>query len=298
MSCTVPGPGLSVCGRAVLVWPWRRHAPTCRVCVLGDRCSSAWLPCSSPTRCLCSTAARGEPAGLGEHLAPTRRLWGASGGRTNPRRGSRVPPALGGREEPHGRPTAARQAGRRRSAGGLAGLFSATEEALRRLINSTPCVNTSKHRVPKAQARPASHPLRLPRRGDVTVVTAHVCRSARRDRRPDPASQSSQDLLPESVSTCRPSLPCGVSLGSRLTSSSLDPYKSPAGLAVGGCLSSASPPPPPQHRDRALEVQACPVFASDRTVHMGRLRVCNTGTPTTGAQCWVHRGRAPRMLKY
>ena len=157
-------------------------------------------------------------------------------------------------EEPGHRPTAAPpQQGRRHAAGGLAGLFSATEEALRHLINSTPCVNTSKHRVPKAQTCPSSRPLWLPPRGDVTVVTAHVCLSACGDHRPSSAIKSPQGLLPESVSTCGPSSPWGISSGSGLTSSSLGPYKSLMGLGVGGCLFSAPLPPAPQHRDQTLK---------------------------------------------
>lgn len=85
-----------------------------------------------------------------------------------------MPPALGDGRNPTN--VAPLQQGRQ--AGALLearlDLFSATEEALRHLINSTPYVNTSKHRVPKAEACPASNSLWLPPHGNARAVTAHV----------------------------------------------------------------------------------------------------------------------------
>ena len=89
--------------------------------------------------------------------------------------------------------------------GAWLGLFSATEKAPRHLINSTPYVNISKHRVPKAEASPASHPLRLPLLGDVAVGPARVCLSACQEGFGGSAVAAAWDLLPKSVSS--PHLP-------------------------------------------------------------------------------------------
>lgn len=89
--------------------------------------------------------------------------------------------------------------------GAWLGLFSATEKAPRHLINSTPYVNISKHRVPKAEASPASHPLWLPLLGDVAVGPARVCLSACQEGFGGSAVAAAWDLLPKSVSS--PHLP-------------------------------------------------------------------------------------------
>ena len=99
---------------------------------------------------------------------------------------------------------------RQRQAGGTLlgawlGLFSATEKAPRHLINSTLYVNISKHRVPKAEASPASHPLRLPLLGDIAVGPARVCLSACQEGLGGSAVAAPRDLLPKSVSS--PHLP-------------------------------------------------------------------------------------------
>lgn len=113
---------------------------------------------------------------------------------------------------------------RQRQAGGTLlgawlGLFSATEKAPRHLINSTPYVNISKHRVPKAEASPASHPLRLPLLGDIAVGPARVCLSACQEGFGGSAAAAPWDLLPKSVSS--PHLPTLAPA----SSAGLDPCK-------------------------------------------------------------------------
>ena len=94
-----------------------------------------------------------------------------------------MPPAPCSLDRSDRRPLHNSKAGRQASTplGAWLGLFSATEEALQHLINSTPYVHTSTHRVPKAEACPASQPLRLLPRADVTVATAPVCLPARQN---------------------------------------------------------------------------------------------------------------------
>ena len=89
--------------------------------------------------------------------------------------------------------------------GAWLGLFSATKKAPWHLINSTLYVNISKHRVPKAEASPASHPLRLPLLRDIAVGPARVCLSACQEGLGGSAVAAPRDLLPKSVSS--PHLP-------------------------------------------------------------------------------------------
>lgn len=111
------------------------------------------------------------------HLALTCCLWGGSGTHVNPHGVSYMCLRLGKLAETRQTPASLQQ-GRQAGAllGAWLGLFSATEEALQHLINSTPYVNTSKHRVPKAEAYPALHPppLQLPLLWEITAVTTYV----------------------------------------------------------------------------------------------------------------------------
>ena len=126
-------------------------------------------PCESGcvTRCLGPerSGASKPRAPQGSPLPPDRRLRGlgglcAGGGHLAPSK----PLPVGSEWRPHeSRAAAGRDRPRCWGPGWV--IFS-HGGGPRRLINSTPCANTSSHAVPKAPA-PASHPLRLPPRGDV-----------------------------------------------------------------------------------------------------------------------------------
>lgn len=119
--------------------------------------------------------------------------------------------------------------------GAWLGLFSATEKAPRHLINSTLYVNISKHRVPKAEASPASHPLRLPLLGDIAVGPARVCLSACQEGLGGSAVAAPRDLLPKSVSS--PHLPTLVS-ASQCWPRSLQSLRGGVGVGCFGDLCS------------------------------------------------------------
>lgn len=112
--------------------------------------------------------------------------------------------------------------------GAWLGLFSATEEALQHLINSTPYVNTSKHRVPKAEACPASHPLGLLPRAGTSLWGPPKCACV--------PARTISSILPSHLlgsaaksASSHPPPPCGISPGSGLTSSLPHPCKSLGG---------------------------------------------------------------------
>lgn len=192
------------------------------------------------------------------HLALTRCLWGE----WQPHSSCPVSPWASG----PAKPGEIRQTSDRRGQAALLGawlcLFSATEEALRHLINSTPCVNTSKQTVPKAEACCASHPLRLPLLGDVPVGTARVCLRAS-------ARMLLAVLLLHLPGSCAQSLsPHPVlPLSLDLTALAWTPAKSgrgwsPFSAPSGGLPSSQEP----RQRDQAFQMHIWQMCGSDGTV--------------------------------
>lgn len=154
-------------------------------------------------------------------LRPSYCPWGASGGHTNP--GAAV-------------------AGDRHRCWGSGWVIFSHGGGPRRLINSTPCVNTSSHAVPKARACPPCTPC--------------GCHGAG-----------------TSQARASPALPAPL-------------QKSCGAGGVGGeRLSSATPPPSTGTQLGPCRPVPCLVQTEQPVglaVHVGRLRACDTGTPTQG----------------